>query len=218
MKKGDSVLRLSFSVRNSYYLLTLLLLAGVAWTRAEAQMDVAASVYGALNQSTNGNTTKQNPSDQAGVLLEMRYISNPLLGYELTYAYNRANQTYRTANISTPGGVNANNLVQSVKANAHQVTADWVVSLKMANLRPFALAGAGLMFFHPDSGQTGTSGNTKGVLVYGAGVDWTVLPHMGARFQYRGNVYKAPDLAKAFSSTDRFTHSAEPMIGVFLRF
>jgi len=37
------------------------------------------------------------------------------------------------------------------------------------------------------------------------------------RLQYRGNLYKAPDLSKLYSSTNAFTHTAEPMIGVYLK-
>jgi opacity protein-like surface antigen len=103
----------------------------------------------------------------------------------------------------------------------------------VANLRPFALAGGGLLLNVPRSGTAiqcstvtnvcqsvavSTNTSTKGVFVYGAGVDWTVLPHLGLRFQYRGNLYKAAALTTAFSSTNAFTHTAQPMVGVFLRF
>ena len=63
-----------------------------------------------------------------------------------------------------------------------------------------------------------TQTQTKGVFQYGAGLDWTVLPHIGLRFQYRGNVYKAANLTKVFTSTDKFTQTAEPVVGVFFRF
>lgn len=195
-------------------------------TSAPAQTDISASVYGAFNQSTSGNNVQQSPSNSAGVLLALRHISNPLVGYEFTYSYNRANQKY------------GNGCVQScidfanVAAGAHQIAGDWVASVKVANLRPFALAGAGILFNEPsgNAGFTGvcdppspgascavTQSSTKPVFVYGAGVDWTLLPHLGLRLQYRGNLYKAPNLVKVFSSTDSFTQTAEPMVGVFLR-
>lgn len=171
---------------------------------ARAQTDVAASFYGSFSGTTTGNGTIQSPSNSAGVLLELRHISNPLVGYELNYSFNRANQNY-------------NNL-EEIKAAAHQVGADWVVSFPVLMLKPFVLAGGGLIFFHPDSGQPDGRSETKPVFVYGAGVDWTVIPHLGVRFQYRGNLYHAPDLSHAFSSTDAFTHTAEPMVGAYLRF
>lgn len=187
---------------------------------ARAQTDVAASLYGAFSQATSGNNTMQSPSNAAGGLLELRHIDNPLIGYEVTYSFNRANQTYSSnAPLSIVGASG------TVPANAHEVTADWIVSLKMASWRPFALAGGGILFNVPTSGQfttsTGsaaTSTSYQGVFVYGAGVDWSLLPHLGLRFQYRGNLYKAPNLTKLFTSTGAFTHTAEPMIGVFFRF
>ena len=200
-----------------------------------AQTDLAVSVFGAFNQSTSGSVITQSPSNQAGILIEARHIRNPLVGYEFTYAYNRGNQAYSENLPSGCGLVCARTGSASIPANAHQISADWVVSLKTANLRPFVLAGGGVLLNVPGAGtvtavtcpvegltpcttsSVPTSISAKGVFVYGAGLDWTLLPHLGLRLQYRGNLYKASALANAFSSTNAFTHSAEPMIGVFFR-
>jgi opacity protein-like surface antigen len=207
---------------------------------AAAQTDVALSLYGAFNQTASGNNTVQSPANSAGGLVEVRHLSNPLVGFEATYAYNRDNQGYSSAGTVCPGspGVtpSCGTSTAAISANAHEVTGDWVVSLKLANLKPFALAGGGLLLNVPTGGtvtttscgllnplcsQTTTTALTstsaKGVFVYGAGLDWTLLPHLGLRFQYRGNLYKAPDIANAFSSTNAFTRNSEPMIGVFFR-
>jgi opacity protein-like surface antigen len=187
---------------------------------ARAQTDVAASLYGAFSGTTNGNGTIQSPSNSAGGLLELRHISNPIIGYDVTYSYNRDNQTYSSKSTVCPVGVipPCNPLAPAaVSANAHELTGDWVVSVHGANLRPFALAGVGLLFNEPVSGQSNTSSSTKPAFVYGAGLDWGLLPHIGLRFQYRGNLYKAPDLTRLFTSTGAFTHTAEPMIGVYFR-
>jgi opacity protein-like surface antigen len=100
-----------------------------------------------------------------------------------------------------------------------------VASFKLLNLRPFVLAGGGLLLNVPSSSastggntSTPTQTQTKGVLVYGGGLDYGVLPHLGLRFQYRGNVYKAAQLSTAFSSSGQFVHTAEPMIGAYFRF
>ena len=210
-------------------------LAALAGATAYAQTDVALSVYGAFTGTTTGNGTAQSPSNAAGGLLEVRHISYPWFGYEGTYAYNRANQNYWSfpppgVSVCPTSGCTITSGV--VSANAHEVTGDYVASLKLklTSFRPFALAGGGLLLNVPSSGQTycsplitvcttvPTSNTTKPVFVYGAGVDWTLLPHIGLRLQYRGNLYKAPDLTKLFTSTNTFTHTAEPMIGAFFRF
>lgn len=195
-----------------------LLLAGLATlgtAALPAQTDVALSLYGAFHGTTNANGTIQSPSNAAGGMIELRHISNPLVGYEATYSYNRANQTYRE---DCTGPTCAIIAPATVKANAHDVTGDYLVSVHVANLRPFVLGGVGLLFNQPTSGQADTNSETKPVFVYGAGLDWGVFPHIGLRFQYRGNLYKAPDLTKLYTSTDRFTQTAEPMIGAYLRF
>ncbi|HUA93302.1 MAG TPA: outer membrane beta-barrel protein [Terracidiphilus sp.] len=182
---------------------------------ASAQTDVAASLYGAFSGTTNGNGTVQSPSNSAGGLLELRHIDNPLIGYDVTYSYNRANQTYKfPAGQPCPTG---GCTVAAVSANAHELTGDWVVSLHGANLRPFALAGVGLLFNEPTGNQSNTASATKPAFVYGAGIDWGLLPHIGVRFQYRGNLYKAPNLSRLFTSTGAFTHTSEPMLGVYFR-
>jgi opacity protein-like surface antigen len=185
------------------------------WSAAHAQTDVAASVYGAFSESTSGGGVVQSPSNAAGALVEVRHIRNPLIGFEGTYAFNRANQEYSvpvTCGLpcSTPPPT-------AVSANAHEITGDWVASVKISNLRPFALVGGGILLNEPSSGQSDTRSETKPVFVYGAGLDWGLLPHLGVRLQYRGNLYKAPNLSRLFTSTSAFTQTAEPVIGVYLR-
>jgi len=182
--------------------------------RGLSRTDVAVSIYGAFSGTTTGNNVVQSPSNSAGGIIELRHIVNPIVGYEGTYSFNQGNQTYT----SCPGIFNPLCQQIPVLANAHEVTGDWVASLKIANLRPFALAGGGLIFDVPVSGQGATTMNTKPVFVYGAGLDWGLLPHFGLRGQFRGNLYRAPDLTTAFGSTGRFTHTAEPMLGAYFRF
>ena len=201
---------------------TVFLLFGMATLAsgaACAQTDLAVSLYGAFTGTTTGNGTAQSPSNAAGGLLEVRHISNPLIGYEGTYAINRANQKYSSSVAPCPigGTTPCPPLPAAISANAHEVTGDWMASLKIRNLRPFALAGGGILFDVPVGGQSSTSSSVKPVFVYGAGVDWGLVPHIGLRLQYRGNLYKAPDLTTLFTSTGTFTRTAEPMIGVYFR-
>jgi len=149
---------------------------------AYAQTDAAASFYGAFTGTTTANGTVQSPSNSAGVLLELRHISNPLVGYELNYSFNRANQNY-------------NNL-EEIKAGAHQVGFDWVVSFPVLMLRPFVLAGGGILFFHPDSNQPDSRSETKPVFVYGAGLDWKVLRHIGVRCSIEATCITRPTCRK----------------------
>jgi hypothetical protein len=187
-----------------------------------AQTSIALSGYGAFSGTTNGNGTEQSPSNQAGGIVEVRHISNPILGLEATYSFNRADQTY------SPYGV-YNNVCPvtaitcgqpptvHVPADAHEITADWTPSVHIANFRPFGVLGAGVLLNVPAGNTTNTTTSAKAVYVYGAGLDWGLIPHFGLRFQYRGNLYEAPNLSKLYTSTGTFTHTAEPMIGIYFR-
>lgn len=194
----------------SVFLILLAALAGSAC----AQTDVALSVYGTFNGSTNHNETIQSPSNAAGGMLEFRHISNPVLGFEATYSFNRANQSYQFIG---PCPVGACPSPAAVSADAHAITLDWVPSVHVANLRPFGIAGIGMLVDEP-SGSSNTTSNTTLVYVYGAGLDWGLLPHIGLRGQFREMTYKAPDLTTLYSSTGNFLHTAEPMLGVYFRF
>lgn len=187
----------------------------VACAVARAQTDLALSVYGAFSGAANGNGVQESPSNAAGGLFEFRHISNPLIGWEATYSYNRANQVYSlTGSLPCP----SSGCTAAVSANAHEITGDWVPSVHIANLRPFGVLGIGALLNVPSSGQSNTISSDKAVYVYGAGLDWGLVPHIGLRFQYRGNLYKAPDVSKLYTSTDTFTHTAEPMIGAYFKF
>lgn len=201
--------------------MALLVLAAAFAASASAQTSVGLSLYGAFNQSTSGNNTAQSPSNSAGGLIELRHTSNPILGFEATYSYNRANQHYSydgpplSAACPTTG---CSNLPASVKANAHELTVDWIPSVGIGSFRPFGVLGLGLLLSQPTGSQSFTKTSTQSVYVYGAGLDWGLLPHLGLRFQYRGNLYKAPHLTTLYTSTDAFTRTAEPMIGAYLSF
>lgn len=198
--------------------LAAILFVAFASLAASAQTDVGLSLYGAFSGATSSNGVQQSPSNSAGGLVEVRHLANPILGFEGTYSYNRDNQTYRES-VVCPAFNCPPTTTASVKANAHEVTFDWVPSVHVANFRPFGVLGVGALFNVPDTGSTSveTQTSTKAVYVYGAGLDWGLLPHLGLRFQYRGNLYKAPDVTTLYTSSNAFTHTAEPMIGIYFR-
>jgi hypothetical protein len=217
VEQGKAVMRLDCSrpgltLSLSFFVLVMTCVA------ARAQTDVALNVYGAFGSTTNYNAglEHQIPANSVGGLFELRHISNPFVGYEVTYSFNRANQAYSYTG-TTPAG-SGPGLVPTVSANAHEITGDWLFSFPAGRLRPFALVGVGLLLTEPVGGQSQTTSSSEPVFIYGAGFDWRLVPHFGLRFQYRGNVYKAPHISTAFGSNNALTHAAEPMIGAYVKF
>jgi hypothetical protein len=207
-------------------------------TARAAQTDVGLSGYGSLNGTTNTSSgLTQIPANSIGGMLELRHISSPFLGFEATYSYNRANQEYSNP-VSCPGAsCPLTPYASSVSAIANEITGDWIFSLKLKKrkkIHPFALLGAGIILITPTKGTVysyslgtnpafqsapaPTNSANMPVFVYGIGVDWDVLRHLGLRMQFRGNMYTAPALTTSIGSTNLATQTYEPMIGAYYRF
>lgn len=168
-------------------------------------------------------------------MLGLRHISNPLVGYEITYSFNPADQDYV---VTQPCSVGYTCLgTAHVKSVAHEITGDWVFSIKLTKLRPFAMGGIGVRFDVPSGGTTtarecftsdpficesitgsvSPKTSSNATFVYGAGLDWTLLAHLGLRFQFRGSVYRAPNLVYA-ATPDSLIQTSEPMAGIYVQF
>ncbi len=215
------------------YKIFIFLLALLAAQVCSGQTDVAASLYGAFSGTTgptdHNNNTLQAPSNAAGGLFEFRHIFLPVLGFEATYSYNRANQVYRNyfnAHNTTlcppgPGCPVPPPSSVPVSANAHEFTADWIPSKTKGTLRPFGVLGVGVLLDVPSGGQSNTTTVTEPVFVYGVGLDWARWKRFGLRLQYRGNLYNSPHMLTSFypnlTPNDAPMLTNEPMLGVYFR-
>lgn len=183
---------------------------------ASAQTDISFSGLGTISNSTTGNGTLQSSADAGGGMVGLRHIVNPLVGFEANLAVNGSNQTLST--VAGSCGSRCNNPPASIHATGIEFTADYVVSAKFGNLRPFALAGVGFVYTDPSGTEIGLNSLSRGVFVGGGGADWGLAPHIGLRLQYRANFFKAPDIYRGFSPTGQFVRMQEPMAGVYFRF
>ncbi len=211
---------------NKAFIFIFVMLAAL---HCNGQTDVAASVYGAFSGTTSGNGTTQTQSNAAGGLFELRHIFNPYLGFEATYSYNRANQVYAfSGSYATPGcpllpcpPYPQKPTPTPVSANANEFTADWIPSKTKGALRPFGVLGGGVLIDVPSGGQSNTTTDTEPVFVYGVGLDWARWKWIGLRVQYRGNLYKSPNILTpyytAVSPINGLMLTNEPMAGVYFR-
>lgn len=181
-----------------------------------AQFDVSAGFYEAFTSGTAGNGTKQTPTNSEGGMVEARYLINRLAGFGMSYSYNRANQSFQPN--GTQCAYTCANPTTNLTAKANEIALDWVPSVKVGNLRPFAIGGVGFFITSPGNSVYEVNTVVRPVFVVGGGLDWTVVGHFGVRVQYRENLYKAPDLSALYPSTGVFTASSEPTGGIFYRF
>lgn len=185
--------------------------------------DIGVSFFGALNGTvTSNNTLQQNPGDSLGGMLELRIIHSPLLGFEGTYSFTRPSDSALICPIGTPVGPQGAQqpcpILTPFSTNTQEFAGDWIFSRRLGHFMPFALAGLGGVFTGNPQNSAYTQSSANLAYVYGVGADWRVLPRVGLRFQYRGNLYKLPNISREFPSTNAFMHSAEPMIGAYYHF
>lgn len=178
-----------------------------------AETDLGVSLYRTFTSSTSGNSTLQKPANGTGAMVEFRHIQSPLVGYEVSYGFNRANQSLAPA----PGacGFNCDNPPVTLTANASQVGLDWIASMKRGNISPFALGGLGFFIVAPTQNLPPLNTVVRIMYTYGGGVDVGLLPRAGVRLQYRGNLYKAPDIDEDYGATDKFTQTGEAEVGFY---
>jgi len=183
---------------------------------SSSQWDIGGSFYEALTSSTGGNGTQQTPTNGMGGMAELRHIVKPLLGYEVSFGFNTADQAY--APRAGACGYACQNPPTKITGNAAQVSLDYVVSQKFGNLRPFAVAGVGVYIAVPGNTPLGNNTSIRGAYIFGGGVDYDVSRHLGIRAQFRDTMYKAPNTSSIYPATGVFTQSLEPMGGVYFRF
>jgi hypothetical protein len=180
---------------------------------------IGGSFYEALNASTTGNGTVQTTTNSPGGMLEVRYLQAPLLGLEFTYSYNPANQTI--APLPSPGCGTYRTCADPtvpLTVKGSEVGVDYVASKKIGSIRPFAVGGLGFFISSPANSKYEVQTVVRPTFIFGGGLDWAVASHFGVRAQFRDNIYHAPNLSNFNPATGQYTHTAEPMGGVFYSF
>ncbi|MGO9436891.1 MAG: outer membrane protein [Terracidiphilus sp.] len=197
----------------AFLLIAIVTIVGVS---AHAQTDISASVYGTFNNTTTGNGTIQSAANSGGGMIGARHIFSPLVGLEFNFGVRGS--TYSLASVPSTCGARCSNQPITLSGIAPEFTADYVVSAKFGNLRPFGLAGLGFVFTDPTGSAIGTNSLSRPAWVGGGGADWNFASRLGLRMQYRALFYKAPDVFRGYSPTGEYVHTQEPMIGAFVRF
>jgi opacity protein-like surface antigen len=188
-----------------------------ASAEGESQFDIGVNFYDGLTAATSGLGTEQTPKGSTiGGMLDLRYILRPLVGFEFTYSYNPANQSF--APKAGDCVYTCANPVTNLSAKANEIGFDYVAAKKFGSLRPFAVGGVGFFITAPSGSTYAVNTVVRPVFIFGGGADWGFLPHLGLRVQFRDNLYRAPNLSSIYPATGEYTYSAEPMGGLYYHF
>ncbi len=177
-----------------------------AWAQ-ENKYEFTVQGSGVFPRQTSKGALTSKPTASGGVMAGFRVNLSNWVAVEGDYDYLRNSEKFFSSNELT-----------RIPMDVHAVTAVGIVRLPtFRNVRPFALAGGGLMVF--DARNTFASGSQeRGTFVYGGGFDVPVVRHVGLRAEYRGFLYKPPDFDTSVLKIDKFTHAAVPSAGLVFNF
>jgi opacity protein-like surface antigen len=203
-------------MKKSVLFLALLPLLAVAGFAQESRQDASISGTVFISPQVTGNAVHQTSTIGDGVLGSYRYMLTPRSALEANYQYLwRYKEHYHTS---------FNNV--NVRSTVQEFSAAYVFNFNFRNFNPFLEAGIGGWRFGPIQ-DVGTStvdvkGSTQIGGLYGGGVAYELSPSWDIRLEYRGAIFKDPNLvggqlASSFS-TNRYYNLSNPVIGLAYHF
>ena len=169
--------------------------------------EVNVEAFLPIVKDTNAYGVQQSGSVSGGVLAGYRFFFGAHSGVDVSYGYSRSTQTYNLG--SGPLGLDS---------NSDEVFAAYVFRFIHKRWSPFLLAGAGALIFDPRN-TTGADTQVRAGYLYGGGADFNVHRRLFLRAEYRGIFYNSPTFnLNGLNGLDRFTHRAEPAIGLAYKF
>jgi len=183
----------------------------LAQVEQPSQVTIQGTALITKESTADSTSTTQRSTKSGGLLVGYSYQFNSWAGIEGNYGYTRNTQNY----FASVGQ-------SSIEADMHELTGSFVahIPVRIPNIRPYALAGAGALVFDPTDRYllNGVERQTKPAFVYGGGFNFDLTRSFGVRAEYRGLVYKVPDFSLNNLNLDKVTHLAQPSIGFFVRF
>lgn len=180
----------------------------------EPQWELSVQGTGFFTKDVNGTGTTYSATQTAGALGTLRRHLKPQLSVEVAYGFSRNTQKYQVASQGF-----------RIQTNINQATAAFVAHMTPRlheKLNPYLLLGGGGLIFAPTGSQanyiSGATHQTKGVFVYGGGVNYAISKKLDFRLEYRGLIYGTPAFGFGSLITNAVTHTAVPSIGIGYKF
>ncbi len=149
------------------------------------------------------------PSRTVGALVTIRYTPKPYMGAEFNGGYSRYTQDLSVQPLA-------------IQNQADEFTLGYLVTppFTILGVRPYASAGVGGIRFAPTrGGGEGAPPIGRFAYYYNAGVQKDLIGDtLGIRLGFRELFYLAPDFYQNYLTINQRTHTAEPMVGFYLRF
>jgi hypothetical protein len=182
-----------------------------AWGQEKERSELTLSAAGLFPSESDKNGVKRFATDSGAVLFSCRFWLTNADGFEFNYTHARDSQL-----VSSTLGQNR------IHAGVHEVTGAYLRRFSVrGRVRPFLLAGAGIVQYNPiasGSAILGATSQNKPTLLFGGGADYTLSEHFAVRLQFRELVHPAASFGLEPFRTNTWVHIAEPTIGFTYRF
>jgi opacity protein-like surface antigen len=193
----------------------LLSLTSFGFGQEEGRWDVTLNLAGLIAKQTSGNGTTQIPTSGIGFLGTGRFRFAKKSSLEANWGRSNDSENYITSSLQ-----------YRIPTTTNEFSGAYVFTpMETKRFKPFLLVGGGVLVFNPNNTLIGGNPQSlEGVrqirpaVLYGGGVDYHLTSFLALRLQYRGLFYSPPDFQLPGLFTGGRGHTAEPAIGVVVRF
>lgn len=194
----------------------LLTLTSLAAFAQDGRFVVSLNASGLLPQQSRNGTLVLNPTNSAGFLGTVQWKFAPHSSFALNYGRAVNSEKYTQSTI-----------VYRVKSDVTELSLAYTYTTQFGDrIHPFVFGGGGVLVFGPTdtlvndviSTPLGAVRQSQPAVLYGGGVDYSLLGALALRLQYRGLFYQPPSYKVPFLSMTGHTHLAEPSIGLSFTF
>jgi hypothetical protein len=181
------------------------------------KLDLSAQLTGVFTRNANGALINHLATNSAGVLVGARYHLDGWNALELNYGFTRNSQKYLSGGTTSAPATNTD-----IASNMHEFSANYVFNAPLWGVEPFLLGGGGYLLFDPTNAARvsipGVRNQGRGMFDYGGGVDFRIAQGVGFRAEFRELNFKVPYFGLAPLNINKWTHVAQPSVGLIFTF
>lgn len=197
------------------FVVAVCLLLSLSAAAQDHKIEVSLSAGDAISSTTEGEGVSHTATQSLAVFGTARLNVSKRSAVEINFGHSTDSQKYETGSLS-----------YRLPTTVTEFTGDYVYSfMRSEKLRPFFLAGAGILVFNPNNSfindiltPVGDVRQTRATFLYGLGADYRITSRFSARVQYRGFFYSSPDFSVPALFTGGHAHMAEPSVGIVFGF
>lgn len=213
-------------MKSKLILITVLALGSIAHAQGfVSHLSAGAGMQGVFASSTFSQSalfqpsTTQTTTNSVGVVGDLRLDFGHHSAMDLSVTFNRNSEISTFVSNQAPLGQR-----YRVQTDNAEIIGSYIYRFhSIAHVKPYALAGGGMVRFNPIDETTPDfpQNQSKPAFAYGGGADFPISEHLALRLQYRGLLRTSPDFSLQASDhfgTQAKAHVIEPSVQIVYHF